>query len=165
MTGSGRRERHRILFEALKAGKIHSQRDVVKVLAKVGITVTQATASRDLDDLGAVRGKDASGKLQYLVPDNGLGMIDDLTLGIFESERMVVIKTPPGAAQLIAGRIDKSSVKGVVGTLAGDDTIFVACDRKVSLRTVREQLTAIVDGQKSKRGNSLGNGPRSKASR
>lgn len=165
MTGSQRRERQRLLYEAIESGKIGSQQDVVKYLAKAGIRVTQATASRDLDELGAVRGKDTSGRSQYRIPDTGKSVIDDLTLGIFAAEKMMVIKTPPGAAQLIAGRIDRAGLKGIVGTIAGDDTIFVACEKSIPIRTVRDQISSIVGGSAAKRQPSLRNRTKVKASK
>ena len=147
MTRLDRRERQQIIFEALSAGKIGSQHDVVRILAKAGFRVTQATASRDLEELGAVRGKGVSGKVVYSIPEVGRGVIDDLTLGITESQRILVIKTPPGAAQLIASRIDRSKVNGIVGTIAGDDTIFVACAKDAPTRTIKERLKGIVAGE------------------
>lgn len=147
MTRLDRRERQRIIFEALTAGKIGSQQDVVRILAKNGFRVTQATASRDLEELGAVRGKGVSGKVAYSIPDSSRGLIDDLTLGISEAQRLLVIKTPPGAAQLIAGRIDRNKIDGVVGTIAGDDTIFVACAKDASSRGIRDRLKGIVAGE------------------
>ncbi|MFM8842091.1 MAG: arginine repressor [Actinomycetota bacterium] len=146
MTRLDRRERQRIIFEALSQGKIGSQHDVVRILAKAGFRVTQATASRDLEELGAVRGKGVDGRTVYSVPEPGRGLIDDLTLGISESQRLLVIKTPPGAAQLIAGRIDRTKVIGVVGTIAGDDTIFVACEKEASVRSIKEKLKGLVAG-------------------
>ena len=165
MTGSQRRERQRVIFEAIESGRIHSQQDVVKVLRAAGIKVTQATASRDLDELGAVKGKDEKGHARYIIPDTRRSVIDDLTLGIFEAEKIMVIKTPPGAAQLIAGRIDRSGIEGVVGTIAGDDTIFVACEKKASTRTLRQQLSLITGHPGTKRTPGRRNGPKTKAPR
>lgn len=155
MTRIDRRERLRVITAAIEQGKVRSQQDVVTLLAKVGFHVTQATASRDLEELGAVRGKGSDGRTRYLIPDRGRGLIDDLTFGVVEAHRILVLTTPPGAAQLIAGRIDRSELAGVVGTIAGDDTIFVACSKNGSLRTIKERLLIIVEGTGSqKRGSS-----------
>jgi transcriptional regulator of arginine metabolism len=162
MTGTERRERQRILYEAIEAGKIGSQQDVVRYLAKAGIKVTQATASRDLEELGAVRAKDGTGRSQYQIPTSTLSGIDDLTLGVLDAEKLLVVKTPPGAAQLIAGRIDRSSLKGVVGTIAGDDTIFVAYEKGIPVRTLRGQITMIAGSSTGKRALSKRNRTRSK---
>jgi transcriptional regulator of arginine metabolism len=93
-----------------------------------------------------VRGKGVDGRVIYSIPEPGRGLIDDLTLGINESQRLLVIKTPPGAAQLIAGRIDRTKVDGIVGTIAGDDTIFIACAKDASIRGIKERLKGIVAG-------------------
>jgi transcriptional regulator of arginine metabolism len=73
-----------------------------------------------------------------------------------------VVKTPPGAAQLIAGRIDRASLKGVVGTIAGDDTIFVAYEKGIPVRTLRGQITMIAGSSTGKRALSKRNRTRSK---
>jgi transcriptional regulator of arginine metabolism len=165
MTGTERRERQRVIVEAIDAGKIHSQQDVVKVLRAAGIRVTQATASRDLDELGAVKGKDELGQAQYRIPNLGRGIYDDLAIGILDASKILVIKTPPGAAQLLAGRIDRAELKGVVGTIAGDDTIFVACHSSVPLRNLREELYSITDTPGAKRALRTKNRSTVKASR
>lgn len=141
-----RRERQRLIAEALDAGRIRSQQDVVRILAKHGIEVTQATASRDLEQIGAVRGKNSMGESVYLLPESNQGQLDDFALGIAEASRIIVIKTPPGAAQLIAGRLDRAHLPGVVGTIAGDDTVFTACDKTTPMRTIRERILLIASG-------------------
>lgn len=154
MTAVQRRERHRIIQEALIAGLIHSQQDVVRILKRANIKVTQATASRDLEELGAVRGKAANGQSLYLLPDAPRIVSEGLTLNVDEAERIVVLKTSPGAAQLIAGRIDRAGLGSVVGTIAGDDTIFVACAKGQSTKRVREELNSVISGQENKVRNS-----------
>lgn len=153
MTAAQRRERHRIIQEALIAGLVHSQQDVVRILKRANIKVTQATASRDLVEIGAVRGKNLQGQTIYLLPNEPRMATEDLALSFDEAERMIVLKTRPGAAQLIAGRIDRAGVKGVVGTIAGDDTIFVACSKGESVKKLREDLSAIIIGEESKNRN------------
>lgn len=154
MTTAQRRERHRIIQEALLAGLIHSQQDVVRILKRANIKVTQATASRDLEEIGAVRGKSVDGKTTYLLSDAPRIATEDLALSVDEAERIIVLKTRPGAAQLIAGRIDRAGVFGVVGTIAGDDTIFVACAKGQPIKKVKEELDAIILGEEVKGRNS-----------
>ena len=143
-----RRERQLLIAQALEDGRIRSQKYVVKILAKSGIEVTQATASRDLEQLGAVRGMNSRGEIVYQLPETNQGRLDDLTLGVAEASRIIVIKTPPGAAQLIAGRLDRAHLRGVIGTIAGDDTIFTACDKTTPIRTIREGILLIASGGK-----------------
>jgi len=112
---------------------IHSQSDLVRELNRHGYSVTQATASRDLEELGAVRGKDNSGVFRYQfistpVSNSSKGL-SDLILGIESSGNLSVIKTPAGAAQLLAGNLDRAMKSGklhsAIGTIAGDDTVLV----------------------------------------
>jgi transcriptional regulator of arginine metabolism len=123
--------RRSLIIELVENGAIHSQSDLVKALAKKGIKVTQATASRDLEELGAVRGKDASGVFRYQFIANtevASTSLKNLVLEIDASGNLAVIKTPPGAAQLLAGQLDRAIKNGVIagiGSIAGDDTIMV----------------------------------------
>jgi transcriptional regulator of arginine metabolism len=123
--------RRSLIIELVENGVIHSQSDLVKALAKKGIKVTQATASRDLEELGAVRGKDASGVFRYQFIANtevATSSLKNLVLEIDASGNLAVIKTPPGAAQLLAGQLDRAIKNGAIsgiGSIAGDDTIMV----------------------------------------
>jgi transcriptional regulator of arginine metabolism len=123
--------RRSLIIELVENGVIHSQSDLVKALARKGIKVTQATASRDLEELGAVRGKDASGVFRYqfiAITEVASTSLKNLVLEIDASGNLAVIKTPPGAAQLLAGQLDRAIKNGAIsgiGSIAGDDTIMV----------------------------------------
>ena len=123
--------RRSLIIELVENGVIHSQSDLVKALSKKGVKVTQATASRDLEELGAVRGKDASGVFRYQFIANtevASTSLKNLVLEIDASGNLAVIKTPPGAAQLLAGQLDRAMKNGAIsgiGSIAGDDTIMV----------------------------------------
>jgi transcriptional regulator of arginine metabolism len=123
--------RRSLIIELVENGVIHSQSDLVKALARKGVKVTQATASRDLEELGAVRGKDASGVFRYQFIANtevASTSLKNLVLEIDASGNLAVIKTPPGAAQLLAGQLDRAIKNGAIsgiGSIAGDDTIMV----------------------------------------
>jgi transcriptional regulator of arginine metabolism len=126
-------------------GAIHSQAELAERLAEDGVQVTQATLSRDLVELGAVRVRDVSGALVYAVPQAGadrspasgitqealdarLGSLcRELLVTAEASANLVVLRTPPGAAQYFASAIDASVIPAVLGTIAGDDTIMVVC--------------------------------------
>jgi transcriptional regulator of arginine metabolism len=142
-----------ILAETSKP--VRSQEQLVDRLAVQGVIVTQATLSRDLDEIGAVRLRDADGALVYALPPDhpdrqlppppiieaeaaapfggqhggpvsALGKVaSDLLLSAEASGNLVVLKTPPGAAQLMASMIDRSGMTTVLGTVAGDDTVLV----------------------------------------
>jgi transcriptional regulator of arginine metabolism len=128
--------RRALVVNFVNQGLVHSQSDLVELLADEGIEVTQATASRDLDDVGAVRGKDASGIMRYQFLESSVEPLarmarvsDQLLLSITASGNIVVIKTPPGGAQLLASALDRASensdLSNAIGTIAGDDTVLV----------------------------------------
>ncbi len=118
---------------------VHSQDELAERLAQVGVRVTQATLSRDLDELGAVRLRGTDGALVYALPPDQAApepapaagtdalarVAADLLLSAQASGNLVVLKTPPGAAQLMASMIDRTGMSAVLGTVAGDDTVLV----------------------------------------
>ncbi len=148
-------ERRDLVRRLIATGTIRTQADLVSALAERGMDVTQATVSRDLAGLGVVRGV-RGGRLTYLLPDdvtegaaaaaeNRLRrLLADLPLTIAEAPPLVVLRTSPGAANAIASSVDLSAWDEVVGTIAGDDTIFVACADAGAMRRFRERLEAIV---------------------
>jgi transcriptional regulator of arginine metabolism len=111
----------------IKAGKINSQSDLVKELKKVGFPVTQATASRDLEEIGAVRSRNgytiSQGEDESI--SRSLPMPGSLILSVEPSGNLVVVRTPPGGAQLLASSLDHSGIESIIGTIAGDDTVLV----------------------------------------
>jgi transcriptional regulator of arginine metabolism len=116
----------------IKAGVVHSQSDLVKLLMKAGFVVTQATASRDLDEVGAVRSRNSVGELVYQIGSSSDGAISksmplpsDLIPSVEPSGNLAVVRTPPGGAQFLASALDNSGIKSIIGTIAGDDTVLV----------------------------------------
>ena len=150
----GTLERRDQVRRLIAAGGVHTQAELVTALAARGMEVTQATVSRDLAGLGVVRGF-RGGRLTYLLPDDmtdGAGaaearlrrLLADLPLTVAETAPLVVLRTSPGAANAIASSIDLSAWSEVVGTIAGDDTIFVACHDAIAMRSLRARLEAIL---------------------
>lgn len=128
--------RRALVASFVQQGIVHSQNDLVDLLNEEGVEVTQATASRDLEEIGAVRAKDAKGELKYLLlagvkaaPVRPNQVSDQLILSMEVSGNLVVIKTPPGGAQLLASALDRAASSGeltsLIGTIAGDDTVLV----------------------------------------
>ena len=118
----------------VQSGAVHSQSDLVTLLKKSGVEVTQATASRDLEEIGALRGRGPKGAIVYQLPsDENIGRLitvpSELILSVESSANMAVVRTPPGGAQLLASALDFASSSGglpsVIGTIAGDDTVLV----------------------------------------
>ena len=132
--------RHRRIVELLETRRVHSQGELAALLGTDGLKVTQTTLSRDLDELGAVRIRDGGGDLVYAVPAEGgdptprVAPVDgeaggrlsrlaaELLVSADASANLVVLRTPPGAAQLLASALDRAALADVVGTIAGDDT-------------------------------------------
>ena len=125
-------QRKSLISKLIKQGGVESQAHLVKLLAREGVKVTQATASRDLEDLGATRVRDASGEFQYVIAEETATKSTtaaNLIVSVTASANLAVVRTPPGGAQLLASAIDRNSLNGslknVIGTIAGDDTVLV----------------------------------------
>jgi transcriptional regulator of arginine metabolism len=131
--------RHARIVAIVRSQPVHSQAELVRLLAEEGLTVTQATLSRDLEELGAVKLRGtAGGPAAYVVPDEGatslrpaqgaparlVRVLEELLTGADSSGNLAVLRTPPGAAQYLASAMDRSGLPDVVGTIAGDDTIL-----------------------------------------
>jgi transcriptional regulator of arginine metabolism len=122
----------------IKSGKISSQSDLVKELKKAGFPVTQATASRDLEEIGAIRGRDSEGLSRYLIAESddqsiarSMPLPAELIISVQASGNLAVVRTPPGGAQFLASSLDHSGITSIIGTIAGDDTVLVV-SRKAS---------------------------------
>jgi transcriptional regulator of arginine metabolism len=133
----------------LRDHDVSSQQELVGLLASEGHPVTQATVSRDLEALGAVKLREADAA-RYVIPGDGaadgeeLGAaaraIAEFVESIVPSGNLVVVRTPPGAAHLVGGAIDRAALPGVAGTVAGDDTLLVVAQAPSGGRRVAETL-------------------------
>ena len=135
--------RHALIATLLSRRPIHSQPELAAALAEAGVSVTQATLSRDLVELRAVKIRTAAGALAYAIAAEGgdrsprpavdteflaarlARLCAELLVTADASGNLVVLRTPPGAAQFFASAIDHSVLPGVLGTIAGDDTVLV----------------------------------------
>jgi transcriptional regulator of arginine metabolism len=135
--------RHQLIVDLVTHHEVHSQGELRALLAGEGIDVTQATLSRDLVELDAVKVRAAGGALVYAVPAEGgdrrpsapaetaaglqrlARLCSELLVSADASANLVVLRTPPGAAQFLASAFDKAEMPGVLGTIAGDDTVLV----------------------------------------
>ena len=136
--GSGataRARRQKAIADLIRAQAIASQEDVTEKLAELGFAVTQATVSRDLDQIGAVKVK-RGGVLSYALPDQmaesdwSAGRLERIlhewVLSVEAAGTLLVLKTPPASAHLVASAIDHARPPEIAGTVAGDDTLFLA---------------------------------------
>jgi len=144
------------IVELVREQPIRSQTELLTLLSVDGFDATQATVSRDLEELGAikVRGVDG-GAPQYLIPEDGgprpmaggtgrLGrLLAELLVSHSSSANLAVLRTPPGAAQFLASAIDRAGLDDVIGTIAGDDTILVVARDGLSGREVGDRLAVL----------------------
>lgn len=137
-----RSARHQLIVDILRHTTVRSQNELLELLAEQGVDITQATLSRDLVELGAVKVRQGRA-LVYALP--GLGgdqtprvaaqdvevshrlrkVCEELLVSAQASANLVILRTPPGAASFLASAIDTAREPGVIGTIAGDDTILV----------------------------------------
>jgi transcriptional regulator of arginine metabolism len=130
MTRAARQAR---IVELIRDRAVHSQTELLELLEAEGIATTQATLSRDLDELGALKVRGA-----YVIPDDGspvrgveggtarlARLLGDLLVSADASGNLAVLRTPPGAAHYLASALDRAALHDVVGTIAGDDTLLV----------------------------------------
>ena len=136
-TRAGRQAR---IVAILSMVEVRSQGELAARLAAEGIEATQATLSRDLEELGAVKLRGADGGVGvYVVPEDGSPvrgvsggtgrlsrLLAELLVSTDASANLAVLRTPPGGAHYLASAIDRAALPYVVGTIAGDDTVFVA---------------------------------------
>ena len=117
--------RKNLIANLISRQSIDSQESLIALLKREGINVTQATASRDLVDLGAHRERDRQGVMRYVLPSEpGAARNGGLLLSAQSSGNIVVLRTPPGGAQLLASSLDQSAISTLLGTIAGDDTVI-----------------------------------------
>jgi len=152
-----RARRLRALADLIRLGQLVSQEEVTERLAALGFAVTQATVSRDLEQLGAVKVK-RGGILSYALPDQlaaadwSTGRLERIltewALSIEAAGQLIVIKTPPGSAHLVASAIDPSGLPEIAGTVSGDDTLFLAVRDGVSIPALLRRFEALMGHQK-----------------
>lgn len=153
--------RHRLIVELLGAHEVRSQPDLSDLLSVRGLHVTQATLSRDLVELDAVKMRAQSGALVYAVPAEGgdrrpaapgesgaaehrlARLCGELLVSAEASANLVVLRTPPGAAQFLASALDKVEYPDVLGTIAGDDTVLLIGRDPTGGDTLARRFTAL----------------------
>jgi transcriptional regulator of arginine metabolism len=125
-------ERHSAILELVNRGSAHTQHEIASALARRGMRATQATISRDIQELGLVR----SGAGYR----SSTSLVRELVLSVEVVEPMAVIRTPPGTANLVARTIDEAAIPGVAGTVAGDDTIIAVLRNRGAGRALKHLL-------------------------
>jgi transcriptional regulator of arginine metabolism len=128
-------ERHRAILALVNRGAVHTQQEIAEGLARRGLRATQATISRDIQELGLVR----SGAGYRIAA----ALVRELVLSVELVSPLAVIKTPPGTANLVARRIDEAGLPGIAGTVAGDDTIIAVLRQRSAARALKELLANV----------------------
>jgi transcriptional regulator of arginine metabolism len=144
-----KRNRQRALFELVRRMPMSSQHEIQQELARIGHDATQSTISRDLEELGLVRVRDPEGRLRYALPTEAAAtavasrlrmLLSEFVVSVEASGNLVVAVTPPGAANAVAEAIDHAAVDGVLGTVAGDNTILIIAKEGVKGKAVADRL-------------------------
>lgn len=141
--------------ELLESRPVASQTELGRLLAAAGVEVTQATLSRDLDDLGAVKVRTSVGTTYALPPEGQpragtaeavdarlARLLEELLVSAEATGGLVVLRTPPGGAHLLGAALDRAGLPEVAGTVAGDDTVLLVCRQPPSKAGPADALAA-----------------------
>jgi transcriptional regulator of arginine metabolism len=147
----GKTQRQHLVARLIESQVIANQQALVDQLAAEGVIATQATVSRDLEDLGAIKVRMPGGESAYAIPalpkeqrapeDHLRRVFGDWVVEVATSDNLVVIRTPPGSAHVVASALDRSGLVGILGTVAGDDTILIVVASDVGGATIAAQLS------------------------
>jgi transcriptional regulator of arginine metabolism len=161
LTKSARQQR---IIELLATTEVRSQTELADLLGDAGVHVTQATLSRDLVELDAVKVRVPNGTLVYAVPGEGgdrtpvvgresaasearlARLCAELLVSADASANLVVLRTPPGAANFLASALDKAELGAVLGTIAGDDTVMVISRDPAGGEALAKRLLDLANG-------------------
>ena len=150
-------QRHRQIIKLIESGRISSQFDLAQQLSRVGIDTTQTTLSRDLTEIGVVKSAAGYQVLSAMLASGSetlpVDRISSLTatvrrllLEVAIGGTQAVVHTPPGQASALAVEIDRAKLLGVIGTIAGDDCIFIACTTNSAAKSVARRLQSLSQG-------------------
>lgn len=150
---SSKQQRQQLIARLIDQRAISSQPQLQEMLKEQGIEATQATVSRDLDELGAVKIRLAGGETAYAIAEYAPARVapsDQLRRVMAEwvaevtsSGNLVVLRTPPGCAHVVASALDRSGLDGLLGTVAGDDTILCVATEDAGGHGLAEQFRTL----------------------
>jgi transcriptional regulator of arginine metabolism len=143
-------QRQHLVAKLIEQNVIHNQVQLVELLAVEGVVATQATVSRDLDDLGAIKIRVQGGESAYALPelpseqfvpeDHLRRVLGDWVVEVGASGNVVVLRTPPGSAHVVGSALDRVGLVEILGTVAGDDTVLVIVTESSSATEVADRL-------------------------
>jgi len=150
----GKTQRQHRIARLLETNPVTSQGQLVTLLADEGVEATQATVSRDLDEIGAVKVRVLGGESVYALPDLPVHQVapedhlrrvlGEWVVEVGHSANLVVLRTPPGSAHVVASALDRCGFEGVLGTVAGDDTVLVVAAESYGGARVATRLADVV---------------------
>lgn len=153
MTRLAKPQRQHRIARLIEQHAVESQGQVVELLAAQGVVATQATVSRDLDELGAVKVRVPGGGTVYGIPEHAKDrlapeehlrrVLGDWVVEVSHSGNLVVLRTPPGSAHVVGSAIDRAGLPEVLGTVAGDDTLLLVCTERAGGRAVAKRLSEL----------------------
>jgi transcriptional regulator of arginine metabolism len=145
-----KQQRQHRIAQILESGTVTSQAQLVELLAEGGVVATQATVSRDLEDMGAVKIRVRGGETAYALPelptqrvapeDHLRRVLSEWLVEVAFSGPVVVLRTPPGSAHVVGSAIDRAGLRDVIGTVAGDDTLMVIASAKAGGEKVADMF-------------------------
>ena len=147
-------QRQKLIANFIDSGNVSSQNQLKGMLKKNGVIITQATLSRDLNELGAVKKRLKSGKLVYLLPKNqdnnaqykiAKKALQDFVTEVQPVSNQVVVKTTTAAAQVIAESIDNLYLEGIVASLAGDNVVLVITADQKNAKLVAKAIEDYIE--------------------
>ena len=148
-----KRQRQHIIKQLLAHNLVSSQDQLIDLLKEERIEATQATVSRDLDELGSVNVRVSGGTMVYAIPelpsehhvheDHLKRVLGEWVVGIGVSKNIVMLKTPPGSAHVVASALDRAGLETVLGTVAGDDTVMVVASQSYEGSVLAEALSQL----------------------
>ena len=153
MATLGKPQRQHRIARLLEEQAVSSQGQIVEMLASEGVVATQATVSRDLEDLGAVKVRIPGGTTAYAIPEHSKDaaspddhlrrVMGEFVVDVAHSANLVVLRTPPGSAHVIGSALDRAGYPDVLGTVAGDDTLILVCAEQAGGAVVAARLAGL----------------------
>ncbi len=148
-----KQQRQHRIARLLETEAVGSQSHLVELLAADGIDATQTTVSRDLEELGALKVRLPGGATAYALPelpsqqvapeDHLRRVLGEWVVEVDRSLNLVVLRTPPGSAHVVGSALDRSGFAGVIGTVAGDDTVLVVASENPGGAVVADRLAEV----------------------
>ena len=146
-------ERHRKILELISDNAVTTQEELMAMLSDAGFRVTQATVSRDIKELRLVKTLSRSGKYRYSTGSDTISdmsskfysLFSDSVLSVEAAQNMLVVRCMTGMAQAVCASLDSMHWPGFVGTLAGDDTIFIVCRTEGDALETQEEFRKLIN--------------------